>query len=80
MLDLVVPHCAIGTRSFGADAYNSYLQDLVHRGLSPEDRAALQRWAFRAYNACETGDLVAREKRALKLMGATKSTEKTAIY
>jgi hypothetical protein len=65
------------------------LQDLVHRGLSPEDRAALQRWAFRAYNACETGDLenskaafekLEREKRALKLMGATKSTEKTAIY
>ena len=27
------------------------------RGLSPEDRAALQRWTFRAYNACETGDL-----------------------
>lgn len=40
-----------------AEAYNSYLQDLVRRGLSPEDRAALQRWAFRAYNACETGHL-----------------------
>ena len=58
-------------------------------GLSPEDRATLQRWAFRAYNACGTGDLedpksvfdkLETEKRALKLMGATKSSEKTAIH
>jgi hypothetical protein len=61
----------------------------VRGGLSPEDRATLQRWAFRAYNACGTGDLedpksvfdkLETEKRALKLMGATKSSEKTAIY
>ena len=38
-----------------AEAYNSYLQDLVRGGLSPEDGATLQRWAFRACNAC--GDL-----------------------
>jgi hypothetical protein len=62
-----------------AEAYNSYLQDLVRRGLSPEDGAALQLWAFRAYNACETGDLknpkavfekLEREKRALDRVGA----------
>ena len=53
-----VPGISPGQHTFDyAEAYNSYLQDLVRRGLSPEDRATLQRWAFRAYNACETGDL-----------------------
>jgi hypothetical protein len=85
-----VPGLSLGQHLFDcAEAYTSYLQDLVRRGLSPEDRTALQRWAFRAYNACETGDLenpkavfdkLERQKRALKPMDATKSSEKTAIY
>ena len=53
-----VPGISPGQHTFDyAEAYNSYLQDLVRRGLSPEDRATLQRCAFRAYNTCETGDL-----------------------
>ena len=78
-----------------AEAYIVTCRTSCTGGLSPEDRAALQRWAFRAYNACETGNLenpnpkaafekLETEKRALKLalklMGATKSSEKTAIY
>ena len=51
----------------------------MRRGLSPEYGAALQQWAFRAYNACETGDIenskavfeeLEREKRALDRAGA----------
>jgi hypothetical protein len=94
LVDLItlatVPGVNPGQQRFDcAEAYNSYLQDLVRGCLSPEDRATLQRWAFRAYNACETGDLedprsvfdkLEREKRALKLTGPTKSSEKTAIY
>jgi hypothetical protein len=52
------PGVGPGQHRFDCDeAYNSYLQDLVRGGLSPEDRATLQRWAFRAYNACGTGAL-----------------------
>ena len=86
----MVPGVSPGQHLFDcAEAYNRYLQDLVRRGLSPEDRAVLQLWAFRAYNAYETGDLedpkavfnkLEREKRALKPIGATKSSEESAIH
>jgi hypothetical protein len=85
-----VPGVRPGQHMFDCvEAYTSYLQDLVGRELSPEDRAALQRWTFRAYNACETGDLedpkavfdkLDRQKKgALKPMDARKSSAKTAI-
>jgi hypothetical protein len=40
-----------------AEAYNSYLERLESKQISPERRAALRRWARRVYNACDTGDL-----------------------
>lgn len=40
-----------------AEAYNNYLESLEGKRLSPERRAALRRWALRAYDACDTGDL-----------------------
>jgi hypothetical protein len=39
------------------EAYEAYVQDLEGRKISPERRAALHRWALRAYDACQTGDL-----------------------
>ena len=47
-----------GHRNFNcAEAYKSYLWELMRRELSIEQRVALHRWALRAYHACETGDL-----------------------
>ena len=40
-----------------AEVYNNYLESLKGKRLSPERRAALRRWALRAYDACDTGDL-----------------------
>jgi hypothetical protein len=40
-----------------AEAYKNYVEDLQHRKISPEERTALHRWALRAYDACETGDV-----------------------
>jgi hypothetical protein len=56
---------AIAVAAFGvapgttdcAEAYNSYLERLESKQVSPERRAALRRWARRVYNACDTGDL-----------------------
>lgn len=40
-----------------AKVYNNYLENLEGRRLAPERRATLRRWARRAYDACDTGDL-----------------------
>ena len=40
-----------------AAAYKAYLEELKRKRISSARRAALQRWALRAYDACETGDL-----------------------
>ncbi len=40
-----------------AAAYRGYLEDLEHKDITAQRRAALQRWALRIYDACETGDL-----------------------
>lgn len=40
-----------------ATAYETYLEELKHKRMSPQRRAALHRWALRVYDACETGDL-----------------------
>ena len=40
-----------------AAAYRSYLEELKHKDIMPQRRAALQRWSLRIYDACETGDL-----------------------
>ena len=38
-------------------AYRTYLEELKHKRMSSQQRAALHRWALRVYDACETGDL-----------------------
>ena len=38
-------------------AYRTYLEELKHKRMSSQQRAALRRWALRVYDACETGDL-----------------------
>ena len=40
-----------------AETYTSYLNELEHRNITPQRRAALHRWAQRIYDACDTGDL-----------------------
>jgi hypothetical protein len=40
-----------------AEIYRHYVEDLGRRPMSAQRRAALHRWARRAYDACETGDL-----------------------
>ena len=40
-----------------AQAYRIYVEELARKKISPERRAALHRWALRAYDACETGDV-----------------------
>jgi len=40
-----------------AAAYQTYLEELKHKRMSSQRRAALYRWALRVYDACETGDL-----------------------
>jgi hypothetical protein len=39
------------------ETYKGYVDALKDRSLSPEQRIGLHRWALRAYNACETGDV-----------------------
>jgi hypothetical protein len=40
-----------------AEAYLSFMHELMHMEMPTERRIALHRWALRAYNACDTGDL-----------------------
>ena len=40
-----------------AEAYKNYVEDLQRRKISPQKRRALHRWALRAYDACDTGDV-----------------------
>jgi hypothetical protein len=37
--------------------YAQSLENLRHRSIAPERRMALQQWAKRVYEACETGDM-----------------------
>jgi hypothetical protein len=54
----VMPGILPGRSTVGcAEAYKNYLEALKHRKISPEQRNALHRWALRAYDACETGDI-----------------------
>jgi hypothetical protein len=46
-----------GNHTNCVDTYKSYLEQLKRREMSPERRAALHRWAQRAFDACQTGDL-----------------------
>jgi hypothetical protein len=57
-LAVVLPGALPGQSTVGCiETYNNYLEDLKRRKISPEQRMALHRWARRAYNACETGDV-----------------------
>jgi hypothetical protein len=40
-----------------AAVYKSYVDELNRKDISPQQRAALHRWARRVYDACETGDV-----------------------
>jgi hypothetical protein len=54
----LLPAPLSGPKSIGcAEAYQNYLERLKDRRISPGRRTALQRWALRAYDACETGDV-----------------------
>ena len=57
-LAVILPGALPGQSTVGCiEAYNNYLEGLKRRKISPEQRMALHRWAWRAYNACETGDV-----------------------
>lgn len=54
----VMPGLLPGQSTVGCfEAYKSYLEGLKQRKISPEQRKALHRWAMRAYDACESGDV-----------------------
>jgi hypothetical protein len=40
-----------------AEAYLAFMHELMLMEMPTERRIALHRWALRAYNACDTGDL-----------------------
>jgi hypothetical protein len=40
-----------------AEAYLTFMHELMLKEMPTERRVALHRWALRAYNACDTGDL-----------------------
>ena len=46
-----------GQRQDCAAAYQAYLEELRHKEVEPQRRAALHRWALRVYDACDTGDV-----------------------
>jgi hypothetical protein len=39
------------------ETFKNYVEALKDRSISLEQRNGLHRWALRAYNACETGDV-----------------------
>jgi hypothetical protein len=58
VLAVILPGALPGQSTVGCiEAYNNYLEGPKHRKISPEQRSALHRWAWRTYNACETGDV-----------------------
>jgi hypothetical protein len=57
-LAVIAPGALPGQGTVGcAEAYRNYLGVLQRRKISPDERKALHRWALRAYDACETGDV-----------------------
>ena len=57
-LTVISPGALPGQSTVGCvEAYKNFVEDLTHRDISPEQRRALHRWALRAFDACETGDV-----------------------
>jgi hypothetical protein len=56
-----------------ADAYRSFVRELMRTEMSLERRASLHRWALRAYHACDTGDLE-DPKRLFESLGRHKAS------
>ena len=57
-LAVISPGALPGQSTIGCvQAYENYVESLKRRDISPEQRRALHRWALRAFDACETGDV-----------------------
>lgn len=57
-LAVISPGALPGQSTVGCvGAYKNFIEGLKHRDISPEQRRALHRWALRAFDACETGDV-----------------------